>query len=117
MENVDKLKLTAALLLVAAGVAGFYLLPVEQGALRTAAVVLGVLLAAVVMWFSQTGRTFVDYARDSIKEAEKVVWPTKKETWQITGFVFLFMFVLALFMWVVDSGLTWLFYDVLLKRV
>jgi preprotein translocase subunit SecE len=116
METVDKLKLVAALLLVAAGVAGFYMVPVEHGALRSMAVVAGVLLAAGVVWFSQPGRTFVDYARDSIKEAEKVVWPSKKETWQVTGFVFLFLFVLALFMWVVDSGLTWLFYDVLLKR-
>lgn len=116
MENQDKLKLGAALLLIAAGVAGFYMLPADQNALRVAAVVAGVLLAAAVIWFSAPGRLFVDYARDSVKEAEKVVWPTKKETWQITGVVFLFAFVLALFMWLVDSGLTWLFYDVLLKR-
>ncbi|MGQ5522470.1 preprotein translocase subunit SecE [Chitinimonas sp. PSY-7] len=116
MENTDKLKLGAALLLVAAGVAGFYLLPIDQKVLRVSAVVLGVLLAALVVWYSATGRTFVDYARDSIKEAEKVVWPNKKEVWQVTGMVFLFTFVLALFMWLVDSGLTWLFYDVLLKR-
>jgi len=116
MENMDKLKLGAALLLVAAGVAGFYLLPADQQVLRVLAVVVGVLLAATVMWFSATGRTLVDYARDSIKEAEKVVWPSKKEVWQVTGMVFLFAFVLALFMWLVDSGLAWLFYDVLLKR-
>lgn len=117
MENVDKLKLAVAVLLVAAGVVGFYMVPAEHGALRGLVVVAGVALGAATVWFSQPGRQFVDYARDSIKEAEKVVWPSKKETWQITGFVFLFMFVLALFMWVVDSSLTWLFYDVLLKRV
>ncbi len=117
MGNVDKFKLLAALVLVAGGVTGFYLLPADQQALRVAAVVLGVLLAVVVLWFSAPGRDFVDYARDSVKEAEKVVWPTKKETWQVTGFVFLFTFALSLFMWLVDSGLSWLFYDVLLKRV
>ncbi|QDQ26396.1 preprotein translocase subunit SecE [Chitinimonas arctica] len=117
MENVDKLKLVGAFLLVAAGVAGFYLLPLDQQALRVVAVVAGVLLAATVIWFSAPGREFVDYARDSIKEAEKVVWPTRKETWQVTGVVFLFAFTLAIFMWAVDSGLAWLFYDVLLKRV
>lgn len=116
MENVDKLKLVAALLLVVAGVTGFYLLPADQQALRVVAVVVGVLLGAAVVWFSAPGRDFVDYARDSIKEAEKVVWPSKKETWQVTGVVFLFALTLALFMWGVDAGLAWLFYDVLLKR-
>ncbi len=114
MENTDKAKLAGALLLVSAGVAGFYLLPVDLRVLRVLVVVLGVLLGLGVMWFSSPGRQFVDYARDSIKEAEKVVWPTRKETWQVTGLVFAFMFVLALFMYAVDSGIHWIFFDVLL---
>lgn len=116
MENVDKLKLTAALLLVAAGVAGYYLVPADQHVLRVVAVIVGILLAVTVAWFSTPGRTFVDYARDSVKEAEKVVWPTKKEAWQVTGVVFLFSFTLAMFMFLVDKGLEWVIYDLLLKR-
>ncbi|MBV1774848.1 preprotein translocase subunit SecE [Burkholderiaceae bacterium DAT-1] len=115
MESVDKLKIGGALLLVLAGVTAYYLLPSDQGVLRMLVVLLGVILAAVVVWFSAPGRGFVDYARDSIKEAEKVVWPSKRETWQVTGVVFLFAFVLALFMWVVDFGLQWLLYDLLPK--
>lgn len=116
MDKKDLAKVVGALLLVTAGVAGFYVLPVDQKVLRVLAVLAGVLLAATMLWFSTPGREFVDYARDSIKETEKVVWPSKKETWQVTGVVFLFLFVLAVFMWVVDSGLAWLFYDVLLGR-
>jgi preprotein translocase subunit SecE len=116
MESVDKIKVTAAVVLVAIGVAGFYLVPANQGALRVLAVIAGLLLAAATVWFSQPGRDFVDYARDSVKEAQKVVWPTRKETWQVTGIVFLFVGVLALFMWAVDSGLAWMFYDVILGR-
>lgn len=117
MENADKLKVVAALLLVAVGVAGFYLLPGQQGAfVRSLPVVVGVGLGAAVLWFSGPGRQFADYARESIKEAQKVVWPSKKETWQITGVVFVFVLTLSLFMWAVDSGLTWLLYDVLLGR-
>ncbi|WP_148714528.1 preprotein translocase subunit SecE [Chitinolyticbacter meiyuanensis] len=116
MESVDKFKVAAALLLVVAGVAGYYAVPADQGVLRVVAVVVGLLLAATVLWFSSPGRSFVDYARDSVKEAQKVVWPSKKETWQVTGVVFLFVGVLALFMWAVDSGLAWLFYDVILGR-
>ncbi|WP_035061146.1 preprotein translocase subunit SecE [Andreprevotia chitinilytica] len=116
MESIDKIKVAVAVLLVGLGVAGFYALPVDQGALRSLSVVLGLLLAAGMMWVSQPGRDFVDYARDSIKEAQKVVWPSRKETWQVTGVVFLFVGVLALFMWAIDSGLAWVFYDLILGR-
>ena len=116
MENIDKVKIGLALLLVAVGVTGFYLLPTSSEFLRSLSVLAGVLMAGGVLWFSLPGRQFVDYARDSVKEAQKVVWPSKKETWQLTGVVFLFVGVLALFMWVVDSGLAWLFYDVVLGR-
>jgi preprotein translocase subunit SecE len=34
----------------------------------------------------------------------------------MTGVVFLFVGVLSLFMWAVDSGLTWVFYDLILGR-
>ena len=116
MENLDKAKLVLAALLVACGVAGFYLLPDSPSVIRPLSVLVSVLAAAGVLWFTQMGRDMVDYARDSVKEAQKVVWPNKKETWQVTGVVFLFVGVLALFMWVVDSGLAWLFYDVVLGR-
>jgi len=37
-----------------------------------------------------------------------VVWPTRKETMQTTGVVLAFVFVMALFLWIVDSSLLWL---------
>ncbi|MDF0607022.1 preprotein translocase subunit SecE [Neisseriaceae bacterium TC5R-5] len=116
MEMQDKFKLTLAGLLVVAGIVGFYMLPVEQGVLRILAFVLGVGLAVAVVWMSRPGKHFVAYANDSVLEARKVVWPTRKEAMQMTGLVFVFVLILALFMWMVDSGLSWLFYDVLLGR-
>ncbi|TCW28111.1 preprotein translocase subunit SecE [Gulbenkiania mobilis] len=116
MEMQDKLKLLLAALLVVAGIAGFYLVPEGQGFLRAIAFVAGLLAAGVVMWLSTPGRAFVGYAQESVVEAKKVVWPTRKEATQMTGLVFLFVLVLALFMWIVDSGLSWLFYDILLGR-
>ena len=35
------------------------------------------------------------------------MWPTRKETLQTTGVVFAFVFVMALFLWVIDAGLLW----------
>ena len=47
------------------------------------------------------------FSRESWEEAKRVVWPTRKETLQTTGVVFLFVFTMALFLWVVDTGLLW----------
>ena len=37
----------------------------------------------------------------------KVVWPTRKETTQMTGYVFAFVVVMALFLWMTDKTLEW----------
>lgn len=116
MEMQDKIKLSLAGLLVAAGVVGFYMIPDAQGILRVLVMLVALALAAGVVWLSQPGRDFVAYARDSVAEGRKVVWPSRKEAMQMTGIVFLFVAVLALFMWLVDSGLSWLVYDVILGR-
>jgi preprotein translocase subunit SecE len=116
MELQDKLKLGLAALLVLAGIAGFYLVPDTQPFLSGVVFVVGLVLAVGVIWLSQPGKSLVQYAQESVVEAKKVVWPSRRETVQLTGLVFLFVFVLALFMWGVDSGLSWVFYDVLLGR-
>jgi preprotein translocase subunit SecE len=59
------------------------------------------------MWFTQTGRTFLAFSREAWEEAKRVVWPSRKETLQTTGVVFVFVFVMALFLWLVDTGLLW----------
>ncbi|WP_028536231.1 preprotein translocase subunit SecE [Paludibacterium yongneupense] len=116
METQDKLKMVLAGVVVVAGIAGFYMIPETQGLLRILAFVASLAIAAGVVWLSRPGKQFVGYAQDSITESRKVVWPTRKEAMQVTGMVFLFVFVLALFMWLIDSGLSWLFYDVILGR-
>lgn len=116
MELQDKIKLLVAGLLVVAGIAGFYMVPESQGLLRALAFLAGLLLAAGVVWVSAPGKALVAYGQESVAEARKVVWPARKEAMQMTGLVFVFVFVLALFMWLVDSGLSWFFYDLILKR-
>jgi preprotein translocase SecE subunit len=39
------------------------------------------------------------FGRDSVREVKKVVWPARNEALQMTGYVFAFVFVMALFMW------------------
>jgi len=102
---LDKIKLFVAFLLVAAGIAGFYYLQESTAVLRLASVLVGLLLAAVVAWTSEPGKRFFTFSRDSVDEAKRVVWPTRKETMQTTGVVILFAITMALFLWAVDASL------------
>ena len=112
--GADKAKLAAVVALVVASLAGFYLLG-KQGALAQWAVLLLGLAAAVgVFLTSEWGRQFVGFARDAVKEVKKVVWPTRKETLQMTGYVFAFVVLMALFLWLTDKTLEWVLYDLIL---
>ncbi|HWA14699.1 MAG TPA: preprotein translocase subunit SecE [Burkholderiales bacterium] len=103
----DKIKLVVAVLLVIAGVAGFYYLADSSLLLRIASVLAGLVLAAVVAWTSTQGKQFVIFAQEAVVETKKVVWPSRKETIQTTGMVIAFVFVMAVFLWIVDALLAW----------
>ena len=102
----DKIQITVAILLAIAGLAAFYVLADKPMIARVGAMFGGFILAGVVGWFTEPGREFVQYAKESIEETKKVVWPTRKETLQSTGVIFAFVFVMSMFLWVVDWGLT-----------
>ena len=100
---LDKIKLAVAFLLVVAGIAGFYYLHDKAAVLQVASVLAGVLLAAGVAWSSEPGKRFLSFSRDSVAEAKRVVWPTRKETLQTTGIVIAFAITMAIFLWGVDA--------------
>ena len=94
-----------ALLLLVAGIAGFYYLRDSAMVLRVIAVLAGIVLAVVVVWFTPQGKQFYAFSRESSEETRRVVWPSRKETMQTTGIVFAFVLVMAIFLWMVDAGL------------
>ena len=103
----DKIKLVFAVLLLAAGIAGFYLLSEHALVLRVLAVLTGVVMAIFVARFTGPGQQFFAFGKDAWVETKKVVWPTRKETFQTTGVVFLLVVVIAIFLWIVDASLMW----------
>jgi preprotein translocase subunit SecE len=112
--GADKAKLGGAAVLLVAGVAAFYALSTQPLWLRVGAMLL-LLAAAVATFFtSEPGRQLTAFGRDSVREVKKVVWPTRKEAMQMTGYVFAFVFVMALFMWLTDKTLEWALYDLVL---
>ena len=113
-SGADKAKLAAAAALVFAAIAGFYLLGKQGVYAQWAVLVVGLLAAVGVFLISESGRQFVAFARDAWREVKKVVWPTRKETLQITAYVFAFVVIMALFLWFTDKTLEWVFYDLIL---
>ena len=112
--GADKAKLAVAGVLVIAAVVAFYALGKQDLWLRVVALL--VLMAAAVATFfsSESGKELIAYGRDSSREVRKVVWPTRKEAMQMTGYVFAFVFVMALFLWLTDKTLEWVLYDLVL---
>jgi preprotein translocase subunit SecE len=103
----DKIKLSLAVLLVIAGVAGFYYLDDKALILRVGSVLAGLVAALLVAWMTEPGRQFYVYAQEAVAETKKVVWPSRKETVQTTGMVLAFVLVMAIFLWIVDAVLVW----------
>ena len=112
--GADKAKLAAAAVLVVAAVVVFYVLAKQDLWLRVVALI-ALMAAAVATFFtSEMGKELIAYGRDSAREVRKVVWPTRNEALQMTGYVFAFVFVMALFLWLTDKTLEWVFYDLIL---
>jgi len=114
-SKLDLALVALAVLAAAGGVLGFTFLT-EQPTLARVGVLLGGLVAGVVVgWFSQPGKRFLAYSRESYEETKRVVWPSRKETMTTTGIVFGFVVLMALFLFVVDKSLEWFLYDLLLS--
>jgi preprotein translocase subunit SecE len=112
--GADKAKLAIAALLVFGALAAFYLLGSRGALVQWAALLLGLGLAAVTFFASESGRQLIAFGKDAWREVRKVVWPARKEAIQITAYVFGFVLIMALFLWLTDKTLEWLFYDLIL---
>jgi preprotein translocase subunit SecE len=112
--GADKAKLAASVALVVAALAAFYVLSSRGSLVQWGALLVGLAAAVVVFFTSEPGKALVAFGRDSWREVKKVVWPARKEAIQMTAYVFVFVFVMAIFLWLTDKTLEWLFYDLIL---
>jgi preprotein translocase subunit SecE len=112
--GADKAKLAAAAVLLVGGVVAYYLLGKQDLWMRVLALLVLVAGAVAMFFTSETGRQLIAFGRDSVKETRKVVWPTRKEAVQMTGYVFAFVVVMALFLFLTDKTLEWVLYDLIL---
>ena len=112
--GADKAKLASAAALVIAALAAFYLFSKQGSLAQWGALLLGLAAAVVVFLTSEPGKSLVAFGNDAWREVKKVVWPARKEAIQMTAYVFVFVLVMALFLWLTDKTLEWLFYDLIL---
>ncbi len=107
VSSLDTVKLAVALLLLAGGVVGFYIFKDQLLLVR----VLGLLAVAGVSIAvaSQTdkGRSIWGFIGNTRTEVRKVVWPTRQETIQTTITVLFMVFLLGVFLWLLDMFLFW----------
>ncbi|MCL2831168.1 MAG: preprotein translocase subunit SecE [Betaproteobacteria bacterium] len=110
----DKIKFLLALLLLVAGVVGFYYFTDVAAIWRVLGFLAGLALSVLVAWKTEPGRRFFEFTREAIAETKKVVWPSRKETMQLTGVVFAFVVIMAIFLWLTDKTVEWALYDLIL---
>ncbi len=104
---IDTFKLMTAVLVLIAGVVGFYYFEDESQLLR----VLGMLAVAVVAFLiaatSEQGKRGLGFVREARVEVRKVVWPTRQETLQTTIAVLFMVILVAIMLWLFDMFLGW----------
>ena len=113
--GADKARLAAAVALVIASVAGFYLLGKQGAIAQWGALTVGLIAAAAVFFSPETGRELIAFGRDAWREVRKVVWPERREAIQMTAYVFGFVLIMAIFLWLTDKTIEWVFYDLILR--
>ena len=105
-----------AVVVALAGVFGFSFLTEQPMLARVGMLLGGLALAVAIAWFSEPGKRFLAFAREAYDETRRVTWPSRKETINMTGIVFAFVVLMAIFLFLVDKSLEWVLYDLLLRR-
>ena len=110
----DKAKVALGIALAVAGIAAYYYFTKQASAARFGMVVAGFIAGVAVIWTSGPGQRLVAFLKDAVAETKRVTWPTRKETVQMTGIVFVFAIVSAILLWVTDKSLEYVIFDLIL---
>ena len=111
---LSKVLIPGAAILALLSVVTFQAYAEEKELIRFGILFGGLILSLVLVFVSPAGKTFINYFKDSVREAKRVVWPTRKETVQTVAIVFLFVLFSAIFLWLADKFFEWILYSVVL---
>jgi preprotein translocase subunit SecE len=99
---VDTVKLALAVLIILAGLVGYYYFTNTATLLRAFGVLISVIAALGVLYTSVQGQMLWKFIQGSRVELRKVVWPTREETIQTTLVVLVFALIGGVFFWLLD---------------
>ncbi len=106
-SGFDTVKLLVSLVILVAGILGFYYFKDEAQLLRVIGILVVVGIAFGIAATTRIGKKSIGFARDSRVEVRKVVWPTRQETIQTTIAVLVMVLVVAILLWLIDMFLGW----------
>jgi preprotein translocase subunit SecE len=98
----DILKFIVAVLLLAAGVFGFYWFSAWATPLRGLLVAVGLVAALVVFALTATGRRALEFFGEARFELRKVVWPTRQESFRTTGVIIVVIMIMSMILAAID---------------
>ncbi len=106
-SGLDTAKLVLSLLVVVAGIVGFYYFEEESQLLRVLGILGVVVVAFLIAATTLVGKRALGFAKESRVEVRKVVWPSRQETTQTTIAVLVMVIIVAIMLWLFDMFLGW----------
>ena len=103
----DKIKLLVAVLLIAAGIAGFYYFAEQALLYRVLGLLVVIAVSAFVALQTKLGMDAWNFGHSAILEVRKAVWPSRQETVQTTLLVMVMVIIMGLMLWLFDIFLAW----------
>ena len=105
----DTALVAVAVLLVIAGLAGFYALGPQQGlAVRVVVLLVSLGLAAGVGALSAPGRDLIAFVDSARGELRRITWPSREETLKTTALIAVVVFIAAMLLGSIDLLLGYL---------
>jgi len=104
-NKLDTFKLLLAIVMLLAGIAGFYYYEAEGLLYRVLGLLAFVLVALGMVYTTNLGQSVVGFGREARAEVRKVVWPSRQETVQTTLMVIVAVIIIGIFLWLIDMML------------
>ena len=101
-NKLDTFKLLMAIVILIAGIVGFYYYEAESQLYRVLGVVFAAAVAVAISSTTNLGQNLIGFGREARMEVRKVVWPTRQETVQTTFMVIVAVIIIGIFLWLID---------------
>jgi preprotein translocase subunit SecE len=112
--SLDLVKVLSSVALIIGGFV-FYFLGQQDAWILLSALLFSLIIATVVFLTSSTGQSLIIFFKAAYTELLRVVWPSRRETIQMTIVVFVFVIIMAIFLWSVDKLIELALFDLVLN--